>query len=317
MGQQILNNGEEKGIFRRKLNENFGELYGDTHTHNNKSTLDKFGESAGQPTFNGTPIEGKPGTPGADGAPGRDATINGKNVLEIIDSETVVTEIANGQMQFHATGTAPYVLYLARKNGNAVFTQEKPTENQVIIDRTWRPVTWGEWTEITTIEFDADLLYQEAELIIGNLVTAKLWLNSDITIPNAQFKLTIVDKADGTELADAFATVDLNNISTILTPATFINKFRVSRKVPISQLRITLSVMVLASAVQFGVVSNIPAQVSFATITAAASGGGGSGDMLVEVYDPQGKKTDIFAYIDGKFAGIVVDETLAVRLAGA
>lgn len=40
------------------------------HSHANKSTLDKFGESAGQPTFAGESIKGEPGPAGAPGTPG-------------------------------------------------------------------------------------------------------------------------------------------------------------------------------------------------------------------------------------------------------
>jgi hypothetical protein len=40
------------------------------HTHSNKATLDKFGETAGQPTFAGSPITGERGEQGLPGLPG-------------------------------------------------------------------------------------------------------------------------------------------------------------------------------------------------------------------------------------------------------
>lgn len=68
------------------------------HSHDNKATLDKFGVSGGQPTFNGNPIEGKqgergeqgipgvPGVPGADGSPGRDG-IDGHDGAPGVDGQ--------------------------------------------------------------------------------------------------------------------------------------------------------------------------------------------------------------------------------------
>lgn len=167
-------------------------------------------------------------------------------------------------------GANPYVLYFARYNGRAIITQDKPTESQMIVNRQWRPATWGEWGDIATFDFEESLLRAEADIVLGNIVTAKLWLSSDIAIPNAQFRLTITDKADNTDLAEAFTTVDLNNINTILTPATFLNKFRVSRTVPLNQIQVTLSVMVLTAATQFGVVSELPGKLSFTTIMSMA-----------------------------------------------
>jgi len=44
--------------------------YDNTHTHGNKTFLDKFGESNGQPTYNGTAILGQKGDTGARGPQG-------------------------------------------------------------------------------------------------------------------------------------------------------------------------------------------------------------------------------------------------------
>lgn len=166
---------------------------------------------------------------------------------------------------FVPQGTIPYVLYLARKDNNAVLVREKPKENQQVIDRIWRSVTWGEWSEVAVLKLD-ESLYRDTNVVLGDLFTAKLWISSDMAIPDTQLKLTITDMNDGVELAIATTTVDLNNINTILTPATFVNKFLISRNISLNQIQITLSVMVLTSAVQFGVVTNIPSQISFATI---------------------------------------------------
>lgn len=172
---------------------------------------------------------------------------------------------------FVPRGALPYVLYLVRESGNAVLTETKPIENQQVLDRIWRSVTWGVWTDIATFQFSESLLRSVANIVIGNLFTAKLWLTSDIAVPNAQLRITIMDSQDDTILAQATSNADLNNINTILTPVTFINKFSVSKAIPINQIKATLSVMVLAPAVQFGLVSNLPANLSFTTIMSSGS----------------------------------------------
>lgn len=170
---------------------------------------------------------------------------------------------------FVPQGVVPYVLYLARKNGNAIFTTEKPTVNQMVIDRIWRSAIWGVWADVATLQFDKELLRVEADVVIGSIFTAKLWVSSDVAVEDVQFRLTVTDTTDNTDIAIAFAETDLNNINTQLSPLTFINKFRVTRQVPISKLLITLAVMVRTSGTQFGIASNpLDAQTSFATIFA-------------------------------------------------
>lgn len=184
------------------------------------------------------------------------------------------------------------LLFLTRRNNNAVLTNIMPITNQLVTDRIWQNVNWGEWTEIAEFGVSDEIANKQIMLIPGNSFFTKLWLSSDVERPNTQLRIEMTDRNDGSILATATTMVNLLNINTIITPAVFESRYKELRQIPLSQLRITLSALIIAQGLQVGIVNNIPHEISFINTLAA----GGATEEQVETIKNLSERVDELEY---------------------
>lgn len=213
-----------------------------------------------------------------NGNDGLNATINGLNVLEIIDSDTVTTEISDGQMKLNAIipTSSVALMFFGVEDGNPVATHTSPIEEQVILNSgSYISANPGIWHDVRVFALGKDLQGSELEFIPGNLFTAKFWIRSDISRNNAQFRLRATNATTGDSLATGTTSVDLGQTGE-LQPVIITGIYEMPAVVLSEDIRMTLQVLTPEFGIQIGIFSIPPNEISYISrlISGVSSGGG-------------------------------------------
>lgn len=159
------------------------------------------------------------------------------------------------------------LLFMAMENNIAVLTPQMPMTNQILLPMSWFAAEPEMWRDILTLTPISAIGSQYFEIIENNRFSAKLFLNSDVARTAARIRLQLIDIADNALLATATQIVDFPAMNTINVPILFEGFYQTVRRVPLSRIRLVISVMTSLFGFQIRLISNPPNEISFISKT--------------------------------------------------
>lgn len=203
---------------------------------------------------------------------------NGNNNLGLIGKIEAAMEIANlalvtAQNNANRLAEIPTsnLLFMRREGADSVLTVDMPETQQILLPMQWFPAEPETWQEVLAITPAPAINSQYFEVIQGNRFSAKIFLNSDVARAAARVRLQLIDTSDNAVLATATQIVDFPGMNIINVPILFEGFYQAVRRIPLSRIRLVVSVMTSLFGFQIQIISNPPNEISFISKTSTTT----------------------------------------------